>query len=138
MTEELDSIIEYSINLKDQEAPAPLPVGRYVGTIRGAEKKESQRGTLYAAVSFFVGSDQYPVDFTDGNDDGLTLVHRRVSLEDNPQARHGARRFCEAIGAPLGKKIDLNDWIGTEAMLEVDHDTYEGVTRAVINRVHPL
>ena len=66
----------------------------------------------------------------------MTLIYRRCGLEDNPQARYGAKRFCEAIGAPLSKKIDVTEWIGMEAALEVDHDTYEGVTRAVVNRVH--
>lgn len=132
----LDSIVEYSVNLKDQNAPDPLPAGKYHGVIRGAEKKMSQRETMYAAVSFHISPDQYPADYTDGGDDGLTLVFRRVGLEDNPQSRYGTKRFIESIGAPLGKKIDVSEWIGMEASLEVGHDTYEGVTRAVIERVH--
>jgi len=132
----LDSIVEYSVDLKNQEAPEPLPAGRYNGVIRNAEKKESQRGTMYAAVAFHVGADQFPADYKDGSDDGMTLVYRRVGLEDNPQARYGTKRFIESIGAPLGKKIDVSEWIGMEASLEVGHDTYEGVTRAVIERVH--
>jgi hypothetical protein len=90
---------------------------------------------MYGAVSFHIGADQYPADFSDGSDDGLTLVFRRVGLEDNPQARYGTKRFIEAIGAPLSKKIDVNEWVGMEAALDVIHDTYEGVTRAVIDRV---
>ncbi len=135
MAEELSSIIEYSIDLNDQEAPEPLPAGEYMGVIRKAEVKESQRGTMYSAVSFYIGADQYPVDFKDGPEDGLTLVFRRVGLEDNPQARYGTKRFILAIGAPLSKKIDVNEWVGMEAALDVTHDTYEGVTRAVIDRV---
>ena len=107
-----------------------------MGVIRKAEVKESQRGTMYGAVSFHIGSDQFPADFKDGPDDGLTLIYRRVGLEDNPQARYGTKRFIEAIGAPLSKAVDVSEWVGMEAALEVEHDTYEGVTRAVINRVH--
>lgn len=136
MSEELSSIVEFSMNLKDQEAPEPLPAGKYTGVIRDSEKKESQRGTMYAAVSFHIGADQFPADYKDGSDDGLTIVYRRCGLEDNPQARYGCKRFIEAIGAPLAKKIDVSEWVGMEAALEVEHDTYEGVTRAVINRVH--
>jgi len=133
--DELDSVVEYSVNLKDQDAPEPLPVGEYSATIRGAEKKESQRGTFYAAVSFFIGSDQYPADFTEGNPDGMTIIYRRTSLEDNPGARFGTRNFIEAIGGTLSKKIDVTEWVGLEAAVEIDHETYEGVTRAVIKRV---
>ena len=135
MANDLSSIVEFSIDLKKQEAPEPLPPGAYVGVIRKAEVKESQRGTMYGAVSFHVSPDQFPADFKDGPDDGLTLIYRRVGLEDNPQARYGTKRFIEAIGAPLSKKIDVNEWVGMEAALDVVLDTYEGVTRAVIDRV---
>jgi hypothetical protein len=97
--------------------------------------KESQRGTRYGAIHFHIGADQYPADFRDGSDDGITLVYRRVGLEDNPQARYGTKRFCEAINAPLSKKIDVSEWIGLEAAVDVALDTYEGTTRAVIDRV---
>jgi len=137
MAEELPSIVSFSIDLSDQEAPEPLPVGKYMGIIRNAEVKESQRGTRYGAISFHIGADQFPADYKDGNDDGMTLVYRRVGLEDNPQARYGTKRFIESIGAPLSKQIDVSEWVGLEAVLEVAHETYEGVTRAAINRVHP-
>ena len=133
--EELSSIIEFSIDLKNQEAPEPLPAGSYTGVIRKAEVKESQRGTMYGAISFHIGADQFPADFKDGPEDGLTLVYRRVGLEDNPQARYGTKRFMESIGAPLSKKVDVNEWVGMESAIDVIHDTYEGVTRAVIDRV---
>jgi hypothetical protein len=136
MSEELPSIVEFSINLKDQDQPEPLPAGKYTGVIRNAEVKESQRGTMYCAVSFHIGSDQYPADYTDGSEDGLTLIYRRVGLEDNPQARFGLKRFMENIGAPLAKKVDVTEWVGMEAALDVEPDTYEGVTRATISRVN--
>tara|TARA_Y100001951_G_C11271251_1_gene258913 strand:- start:155 stop:571 length:417 start_codon:yes stop_codon:yes gene_type:complete len=136
MAEEMSSIVEYSVDLNQQEAPQPLPVGTYSGVIRSTEKKESQRGTMYAAVNFHIDAKQFPADFEDGSDEGLTIIYRRCSLEDNPQARYGTRRFCEAIGAPLAKQIDISEWVGMEAALEVTHDTFEGVTRAQINRVN--
>ncbi len=138
MPDELPSVVEFSVDLNDQEAPDPLPAGQYTGIIRKAEVRESQRGTRYGAVSFHIGADQYPVDFTDGPDDGLTIVYRRVGLEDNPQSRFGTKRFIEAIGAALSKKIDVNEWIGMEAALDVSNETYEGVTRPVIDRVRAI
>ena len=71
MAEQLSSIVEFSINLKNQEAPEPLPVGKYTGVIRNAEVRESQRGTMYCAVSFHIGAEQYPADYKDGSDDCL-------------------------------------------------------------------
>jgi hypothetical protein len=35
----------------------------------------------------------------------------------------------------MSKKIDTAEWVGMEGLLEVGHDTYEGVTRANIERV---
>ena len=132
---ELPSVIEFSVDLGKQDEPEPLPTGEYTGTIRSAIQKVSQKNTRYGEVAFFVDSDQYPADYDEGNPDGMTLYYRRISLEDNPQARYGTRRFCEAIGAPLGKKIDLSEWIGCEALLEVVHDTYEASRSANISRV---
>lgn len=136
MAEILDSVVNFSINLKDQEAPEPLPAGMYVGVIRNAEKRESARGTMYGAVSFHISADQYPADFKDGSEDGITIIYRRVGLEDNPQSRYGTKRFIEAIGAPLAKNINLSEWVGMEASVEIVHDTFEGTTRAAISRVH--
>ena len=50
--DELDSIVEFSVNLKDQDQPDPLPVGKYSGVIRGAEVKMSQRDTKYACLLY--------------------------------------------------------------------------------------
>jgi hypothetical protein len=136
MPEALPSVTEFSIDISKQEQPEPLPTGKYDGVIRAAEKKESQRGTFYAAVSFHIGADQFPADYKDGGADGLTIIHRRVGLEDNPQSRFGLKRFCETVGAPMSKKIDVTEWVGLEASLDVTHETYEGVTRAVIDRVN--
>lgn len=133
--DELGSVVEYSVDIADQEAPKPLPVGEYTATISAAERKLSQRETAYAAVAFVISPDQYPADYDEGNPDGTTIIYRRVSLEDNPQARFGCRRFCEATGAKLGKRIDISEWIGLEATVSVKHTTYEGIERAEIDRV---
>jgi len=135
MADELSSVVEFSVDLNKAEAPDPLPKGEYEAIIRATEVRISQRETRYAAVTFNISADQYPADYTDGGPDGATITFRRVSLEDNPQARYGTRRFIEAIGAPLGKKIDVSEWLGMEALVEVDHERYEGVNRAVISRV---
>jgi len=136
---ELPTVVEFSVDLNDQEAPKPLPAGAYTGVIRKTEKKESKdRGTMYGAIHFHISADQYPADFTDGPEEGLTIVFRKVGLEDNPQSRYGTKRFMEAIGAPLSKKFDMVEWVGLEATVDVVHDTWEGVPRPVIDRVHAV
>lgn len=135
--EELMTIVEFSEDIADAEAPEPLPVGEYPATIRAAEIKVSQKGTRYAAVTFHIAPEEFPADFpTDIAPDGKTIIFRRVSMEDNQQARFGLRRFCESIGAPMSKKIDVNEWVGLDAKVQIDHDTYEGVTREQIVRVN--
>lgn len=135
MPEELSSIVEFSVDLNNQDVPDPLPAGEYLGVIRKAEVMMSRKDTRYAAISFHIDSSQYPADFKDGSEDGLTIIYRRVGMEDNPQARYGTKRFIEAIGAPLSKKIDVTEWIGMIASVDIIHDRFEGVTRAVIDRV---
>jgi len=136
MSEEaLPSIVEFSEDLSTQEAPNPLPIGKYRGTVRAAEVKLSQKDKKYGAVTYFISPDQYPADYTDGNPEGTTLVYRRLGLEDNPQARFGARKFCEMHGVVPSRSIDMNSFVGTEALLHIKHEPYEGIQRAVIDKV---
>jgi hypothetical protein len=131
------SILSFSEDIASAEPPVPLPVGQYPAEIRGAERKTSgTSGNEYVRVQFFIAPEQYPADFTDGNPDGMVLDYNRVPTQDNPSARHRMRKFCEAIGyAPKGGNVDLNEWVGKTATVDIVHDTFEGETRAQIKRV---
>lgn len=135
---ELGTIIEFSEDISTAEAPPPLPVREYRAQVKGAKAKKSQRQTSYAEVLFYISPEEYPADFTDGDPDGMTIAYRRCSLEDKANARFAVRKFCEALGAPRSKRIDLNDWVGLEALVKIEHETYEGITRGVISKVNPL
>lgn len=135
MSDEMPSIIEYSDDISSAEAPVPLPKGDYIGTIRSAELKQSQKGNNYVSVAFFIPADQYPATYTDGNPDGETLTYNRVPADDSARGRYRMRKFCEAIGAVASKKIDLGEWIGLTAKLTVGEDEYEGEKRAQITKV---
>jgi len=136
MTDEMSSIIEFDADISQQEAPEPLPVGTYSAQITEVESKVSQSGNKYAAVSFYVSVDDFPADYpVENNPDGVRLVYRRASLMDTNQGRYGLRKFCESIGAPMSTRIDLNDWVGLEATVEVDHDEWNGDIRANIVKV---
>ena len=137
MSDEMRSIIEYNDDLAAAEAPVPLPVGTYVGEIRGAEVKDSAKGGKYVSVSFHINADEYPPDYTEGDQDGTTLSYMRLNPENTTRARFAMKRFCEAIGAPMGRQLDLGDWLGKSALLEVVHDEYEGISRAQIKSVKP-
>lgn len=136
--DEIDSVIEYQDDIANAKAPAPLPVKKYHASIVEAKKMTSQaKGTKYAAVTFLVPAEQYPMDYTDGAPDGTKIVYRRVSCELTPMGIFGMSRFVKAIGAPAGRTINLNDWIGREATIEITHTVYEGQTRHEIKAVEP-
>lgn len=132
---DMPSVIEFDEDISQAEAPVPLPVGDYPAEIRAATQKTSQNGNPYAAVQFFISSDAYPADYTEGEPDGAILPYNRVSLQNTPAARHRLRKFLESIGAPAGKKIDLNDWVGRTGTVTIQHDSYEGEVRAAIGKV---
>lgn len=132
---EVRSIVEYDEDLSNAEAPVPLPPGDYAAEVRTAEIKTSAKGNEYVNVTFFVAPEQYPADYTEGNADGTTLSFGRLSPENSTRARFGMRKFCEAIGAPLGAKLDLNDWIGRSAIIVVTNEEYEGVMQARCSKV---
>ncbi len=138
--DELGSIVEYTEDLNDQEAPEPLPPNEYEGTITAAEQKISNTsGKRYAAVTFHIPVDQFPPDYpVEHNPDGVHIIYRMAPLEDNPRARWQTKRFIEAIGAKPGKQIDLNDWMHLSASVGVGNDEYEGQMREVINKVTAL
>jgi hypothetical protein len=135
---ELPSVIEFDEDISEAEAPVPLPVGDYPAEVRAAVQKAAQQtGNPYASVQFFINSEAYPADYTEGEPDGMLLTFNRVSLQNTPAGRHRLRKFVEAIGAPGGTKIDLNDWIGRTATVTISHDTYEGEVRANVAKVTP-
>ena len=129
------SIIEYSEDLSKAEAPVPLPASTYPAQIRSVEVKVSQKGNRYVNVTFVVSPDDYPADYTEGDLDGTLLSFGRLSPDETARARYGMKKFCDAIGAKYSKHVDLNDWIGLSAMVEVTNDEYVGETRANIKRV---
>lgn len=132
---DLPSVIEYDEDLSEAEAPEPLPVREYTATISGAKTRESAKGNKYVEVMFHIAADEYPADYEAGNPNGTILGYRRVSPASDQSARYGMRKFCEAIDAPLGKQVRLDDWVGKEAIVTIAHEPYEGVMRAAITKV---
>jgi hypothetical protein len=133
----MPSVIEFQDDVSTAEAPPALPAGEYEAEVRKAEQKVSQTsGYRYAAVTFHIPPEQFPADYdASAFPDGKTMTYNLVSLEDNPSSRFRLRKFIEAIGGKGGKQIDLNDWIGLSAVLELQPGEWEGVPREEIKRV---
>jgi len=135
MSEENQTMIEFSEDIAQAEAPIPLPAGEYMGTITGAEIAEGTYGK-YAKVTIFIAPEQYPIDYdASESPDCVTLFMNRPSLEDNTKSRFQLRQFCEAIGAPMTTHMDLNDWINLEVKIETAINTWEGIDNAQVKKV---
>lgn len=132
------SIIEFSENIADAEAPDPLPERDYPSAISKVSRQTSGNGGTYAAVSFHVNEEDYPADFDVAQAPGGKEVRHVVMLTDDAPTRHRVRRFCEAIGAPMGKRINIAEWVGLQATITIKHDTYEGVKREKVSKVEPI
>lgn len=134
--EDMDSIIEFSENIADAEAPEPLPEREYVASIEAASREKSPtKGTIYASVTFHINEEDYPADYDTNNAPGGKKIRHIVGLTDDAPSRHRLRKFSEAIGAPMAKRIDLSQWVGLQAKVTIKHDTYEGVKREKIIKV---
>lgn len=130
-----NSIIEYASDLAEAEAPVPLPPGDYPAEVRAAEIKTSAKGNRYVEVTFYIAPEAYPADYTEGNQDGMPLQYGRLSPGGDQRSRWGMKKFCEAIGAELGRTLDLNDWMGKSAIVRVVNEEFEGEQRAKIKSV---
>lgn len=126
---ELGSIIEYGEDLANAEAPKALPAGDYPATVIAAEIGESKSsGKERVDVQLRISPEDFPADFTDADSypDGI-VVHMYVSTENTKAQRFRMRKFVEALGAKLGKKLDVNSWIGLNTIVTVEPDEFEGI-----------
>lgn len=134
-TPELGSLFDFSQDLSTAEAPPPLPARKYQATVTSAVPKMSQKGNTYAEIGFTVDPSQFPPDFAAIQKDAVVLYHRRLVLEDSVRGRYQARKFCEALRVPTSKRLDLNDFVGKIAVIEVTKSSYNGEDRADIKTV---
>lgn len=130
------SIMQFSQDLNDVEAPPPLPKGPYPAEIIGAtERTSNTSGNVYAQIQFRISADNYPADYTDGDPDGTVLSFNRLLIEDTASARYRWKKFLQNVGGPLGRQVDLNSLIGLSATVEIIHQEYEGEQQASIAKI---
>lgn len=139
MAESLGTILEFTENLKDAEAPEPLPKSDYPFTVSGAENGVGTSGKPRIDVTLNIAPEDFPPDYVDAADypEGKQ-VHYYLASEDTKKNRWRIREFATAIGAKLGAKIDVNDWIGKKGTVTVDHDDFEGVMRERAQKITSL
>lgn len=128
---EANSILDYSADIADAEAPVALPAGDYPAKIVAAENGTSQSsGKSRVDVTFRIAPEDFPADYEDAESfpDGKD-VHAYVSAEDTKAARFRMKKFCEAIGASMSNRLDINDWIGKSAVITIEPDAFEGIER---------
>lgn len=126
-----ESILEYSEDVSEAEAPEALPAGVYPCTVRTAERRDSKSsGNPMIVLGIGIAVEDFPADFTsaDAYPDGAMLTSYH-GCADNARDRYRVKKLCEAFGVPASKKIDLNQFIGATASVTVDHEMWEGEAR---------
>lgn len=135
---ELGSVFEYTNDISKAEAPPPLPARSYVGSVTGAVAKYNKNGGKYASVEFTISPDQFPPDFAAVQSDAVKLRYNFVPLDDTAQSRYRLKKFCEAIRAPVSRRVDLNDFMGKSASVVITAGEYNGEPQAQIKSVEAL
>jgi hypothetical protein len=134
--DQYETLISFDDDPANAEAPEPLPIGNYTATIVAASRRISSTNNPYVRVEFMIPTDQYPADYpVEEAPDGTRLMYNLLSLAQEKNPRYRFRRFCEAIGAVMSREMDLNEWVGLEAKVHIEHGEWEGLTRAEVRRV---
>lgn len=138
MAENMASVYEFQEDLAKAESPPPLPVGEYRASVQVVEPSISKSsGKPMAVFTYLISPDQYPADFTNGSADG-EQGRVYVSMVDEPKNRFRLRKLCEMHGVTPSRTLNLPDFIGTEVIVSVTHEEYNGETRARMNPIRQV
>ncbi len=115
---DMNSLLEFSQNIADAEAPPCLPAGEYSAHCTKAEvglSKSSQKPMI--TMSFAVNKSEFPVDF-DGDQDQVVVAFYQP-VEDNSSNRFRMKKLCEALGVSASNRIDANDFVSRTARIRL-------------------
>jgi len=124
-----ESILEYSEDVSEAEAPEPLPVGVYPCTVREAKRQDSKAsGNPMIVLQVVVAAEDFPAEFegAESYPDGVPLTSYH-GCQDNAKERFRVRKLCEAFGVPMSKRLDLNDFMMKTASVTLEHEPFEGI-----------
>jgi hypothetical protein len=136
-----DTILEYSVNIAEQERPPVLPIGEYRAVVTSVQKKYGKdSGRPYLNIRFTISSDDLPADFVEAygaNPEEVSSVFFMLfGCEDTPKSRFAMHNFCEAVGAPMSRRINAADFLNQEARVQIEHQKgLDGTDQARIRRV---
>ena len=133
------SLLEFSANIADAEAPAQLPPGEYPAICVAAQPGISKSsGNPVLPLQFKVNKADFPSDF-DTDADEVTLVVNWLTTRDTQPDRFRLRKICEALGVPMSNKIDPNDFLNKSCRLKVEHQpSPDGTPRANVREILPM
>lgn len=138
-TQEVGSIIEYSVDIAQQERPPVLPVGEYRATVTGVELKHGKEsGRPYLNIKWSVDTDNQPVQFVEelGTHGPVSVFSMLFGCEDTPPQRFAMKMFCEAVGAPMSNRVDPREFLNQEARVQVEHQLdFDGNPQPRVRRV---
>lgn len=137
--EEVTSILEYSLNIEEQERPPVLPVGEYRAEVTGVELKHGRdSGRPYLNIKMTISPDNQPADFVEalGTQAPTSVFYMLFGCEDTPQSRFSMKNFCKAIGAPMSNRIDVKSFLNQECKVQIEHQKdLEGNDQPRVRRV---
>lgn len=139
MSEENGSILDFSTDIAEAEAPIALPAGDYPAKITGAEVGTSKAGKRMINVTFTIAPEDFPADYEDADSyaDGKSIT-AYIGAEDTKSAKFRLRKFCESIGVVASSRLNVNEWIGKKALISITQEEFEGVIRERYKKAEAL
>lgn len=131
------SIMEFSMDLNDQTEPEVLPTGDYPAeVVEAALRVSNTTGNTYLGLKFRIAPEAFPVDFTDGDVDGVDVNYNRlVVAPETAQNRWRLKKGLNSLGAKVGKTLDPQELIGLSCTLHVEQGEYEGEKQLQVRKL---
>jgi hypothetical protein len=133
------SLLEFSSNIADAEAPPQLPAGEYPAIcVAAAPGISKSSGNPVLPLTFKVNKSDFPADF-DTDAEEVTVILNWLTVRDTQQDRFRLRKVCEALGVPMSNKIDANDFLNRQCRVKIEQQAApDGTMRANIREVLPF
>lgn len=135
----LPSVLEFSSDVSQQEAPPALPARTYPATCTAASVKQSgsKPENQLLNLEFTIDPSTFPADFPE-SDPVKLYWNRNVVNQDTARARYQLKLLCEKMKVMASRKIDVNDFVGKQVNLKVKNGSWQGVPRAEIDAIEQL
>ncbi|RLG66749.1 hypothetical protein DRN93_05805 [archaeon] len=119
------AIIRLDYDLADVQSDfEPLPVGTYAARIAEATLETASTGNAMIRVVWEVA---------DGEFQGRKLFDNVVLT-----VPWKVKQYAQLVGIESGQEIDLDAFVGAEAIVEVTQEEYQGEIRNRVKRVRPV